>query len=1286
MSDVSNPQHYSPSSLTSSSTQAPQPLTDSSLSAAESLIENLTNTLALLTQSYKTFPPQTNNQLRTSSNAWNQATVQDSGVIVQNVQGYQNRGQEMNPRGGTVAGYGGAQNRVGNVNPGQARPGQARPVKCYDCNGTGHIAQNCTQPKRPRNFEYFKDKMLLMQAQENGVALDEEQLLFLADVDEAPTAQTMFMANLSSADPVTDEARPSYDLDILFEVVKIRAEVHPEVLSSLVINCAIALCCNNVQHSQSKHIDIRHHFIPEQVERGVVELYFMTTDYQLADIFTKALPRQRFEFILQRLEEKSSVHPYNFPSMILQKIIWNSHIGFMEIKMADMTAPFCQAPTVAPPVRTDEEIVPRIRWVQIGKSNCSLDLDKKHLEEALQITPINNNQAFVAPPSAEVLVDFINELGYPKLVRNVLNIVTNDMFQPWRALTTIINLCLTGKTSGFKRPRAPRRHKFHLRLDSSLHLLDDEPVLGYLKFSAKGTKREVFGMPIPGSLITDSHAPKPAKPARKPKPTSHKAPPRPSVSIPVTLAQPTPTSAPAIPQQKSAKAEEFPTVEPQVADEDADFQKALEESMKAAYALPWGPLPPVVIREPESRKYQPLPEVLGKGKAKVTEDQVAHDLQSLQKAKKKSRMEQYIFQRCTCTTTRSFEQTEPSHAELEQSESEPTEKVVPGADQAGSNPDEISEGQARPDPGNAGGKEKLDEGFTTTIYLKVQENLKLTVEEHVLLEDHASSSGTLSSLQHLSEDISFANLFFNDKPLEADNDKTTAEIKVESMVSVTIQQDMSTLPPSMWTIPPMTSPIVDLTSRPESPKVQQQFKATTTKTKITTTITTTLAPPTTQQQSSIKAMMIKHIGELEHIMADLFKVNKEMKARLYKHRARLYTLEQIDIPQQGSKALFKALEKSMNRDQSEELVQDLAEESKRKKKSRESPKMPHGSSSYQPPPHPPPAGPSEASRAPGASRSSQEPPTPPPPLSTTQDNPSKGSDAPRSSKTAASAEYQAWTTTDARLRPSISLTPADLAMDEDMGPDEQHSCRMKKTSGVPIFLSPAFEIVKVFYPDVIHRQYQMEECHKLLTDSVDDPILRHNVSKSLPLGGLPGQVSIQSDFFFNKDLEYPRYGSKGSRPALFISKMKAAYYLDARLEQMVPDQFWINEECKYDISAMYGISHWWFQRQRFYIDRHSSEGDCEAVRTHIRILSVVRIEVFSLYGYNYMKRLSSVAQISMNMLSRNETSSFEYKHDYTVIDSPRAVMLQDKYGVQMMMRFNEIHKYSDGTLQQIDEA
>ncbi|GKA08385.1 retrovirus-related pol polyprotein from transposon TNT 1-94 [Tanacetum coccineum] len=64
---------------------------------------------------------------------------------------------------------------------------------------------------------------------------------------------------------------------------------------------AIALCCNNIQHSRSKHIDIRFHFIKEQVENEVVELYFVNTEYQLADIFTKALCRERIEFLINKL-------------------------------------------------------------------------------------------------------------------------------------------------------------------------------------------------------------------------------------------------------------------------------------------------------------------------------------------------------------------------------------------------------------------------------------------------------------------------------------------------------------------------------------------------------------------------------------------------------------------------------------------------------------------------------------------------------------------------------------------------------------------------------------------------------------------------------------------------------------------------------------------------------------------------------------------------------------------------------------------------------------------------
>nr|GEZ51964.1 retrotransposon protein, putative, unclassified [Tanacetum cinerariifolium] len=68
---------------------------------------------------------------------------------------------------------------------------------------------------------------------------------------------------------------------------------------------AIALCCNNVQHSRAKHIDVRYHFIKEQVENGIVGLYFVRTKYQLADIFTKPFSRERFNFLIEKLGMRS---------------------------------------------------------------------------------------------------------------------------------------------------------------------------------------------------------------------------------------------------------------------------------------------------------------------------------------------------------------------------------------------------------------------------------------------------------------------------------------------------------------------------------------------------------------------------------------------------------------------------------------------------------------------------------------------------------------------------------------------------------------------------------------------------------------------------------------------------------------------------------------------------------------------------------------------------------------------------------------------------------------------
>nr|GEW43302.1 hypothetical protein [Tanacetum cinerariifolium] len=64
---------------------------------------------------------------------------------------------------------------------------------------------------------------------------------------------------------------------------------------------AIAISCNPVQHSRTKHIHTRYHFIKEQVENDIIELYFVRTEYQLADLFTKALPEDRFKYLVRRI-------------------------------------------------------------------------------------------------------------------------------------------------------------------------------------------------------------------------------------------------------------------------------------------------------------------------------------------------------------------------------------------------------------------------------------------------------------------------------------------------------------------------------------------------------------------------------------------------------------------------------------------------------------------------------------------------------------------------------------------------------------------------------------------------------------------------------------------------------------------------------------------------------------------------------------------------------------------------------------------------------------------------
>ncbi|GKC63964.1 hypothetical protein Tco_1096562 [Tanacetum coccineum] len=222
-----------------------------------------------------------------------------------------------------------------------------------------------------------------------------------------------------------------------------------------------------------------------------------------------------------------------------------------------------------------------------------------------------------------------------------------------------------------------------------------------------------------------------------------------------------------------------------------------------------------------------------------------------------------------------------------------------------------------------------------------------------------------------------------------------------------------------------------------------------------------------------------------------------------------------------------------------------------------------------PPPPPPLSG---ASGAFGITEASNSAPPPPSPTPNPNDQ-SPGSVALGSSKTAATTAYTAWTTTTSRFEPYALSIPEDVFLheesdfaamdmvsdDEDIGSRHIPRVDLKQDWFKPLsederpltpdhLEGPAYEVVKAFYPEVIYLQYQMEECHKLLTNQVDDRLLRYNVSRPIPLGGPPSHVTIQTKFFFNKDLDYLLFGSKGNRIALSITKMKASYYLNVGLE------------------------------------------------------------------------------------------------------------------------------------------
>ncbi|GJR35646.1 retrovirus-related pol polyprotein from transposon TNT 1-94 [Tanacetum coccineum] len=147
-------------------------------------IDAINHMMSFLTAVVTSRYPTTNNQLRNSSNPRQQATINNGRVTLQPIQG-----RQTSVAAGTSRTY----------TPGASgnNSGKQRTVICYNCKGEGHMSKQCTKPKRKRDDSWFKDKVLLVQAQASGQILHEEELAFLADpgIPEGQATQTVITHN-----------------------------------------------------------------------------------------------------------------------------------------------------------------------------------------------------------------------------------------------------------------------------------------------------------------------------------------------------------------------------------------------------------------------------------------------------------------------------------------------------------------------------------------------------------------------------------------------------------------------------------------------------------------------------------------------------------------------------------------------------------------------------------------------------------------------------------------------------------------------------------------------------------------------------------------------------------------------------------------------------------------------------------------------------------------------------------------------------------------------------------
>nr|GFB32592.1 hypothetical protein [Tanacetum cinerariifolium] len=160
-------------------------------------IDAINHMMSFLTSVVTSRYPATNNQLGTSSNPRQHATINNGRITIQPIQGRQTSMTAGSPRPYASGSSG--------------TSGKQRVIVCYNCKGEGHMSKQYTKPKRKRDEQWFKDKVLLVQAQANGQVFQEEELEFLADPGIVETSSTQYAITNNAAYQADD--LDAYDSD-----------------------------------------------------------------------------------------------------------------------------------------------------------------------------------------------------------------------------------------------------------------------------------------------------------------------------------------------------------------------------------------------------------------------------------------------------------------------------------------------------------------------------------------------------------------------------------------------------------------------------------------------------------------------------------------------------------------------------------------------------------------------------------------------------------------------------------------------------------------------------------------------------------------------------------------------------------------------------------------------------------------------------------------------------------------------------------------------------------------